>query len=249
MEIINENNSELCLACRTGDIEVVDEILNTRVIIINVVDSDGNTPLILAVRNGHLNVVKRLLEHPNVDVNVSGTRGWTPLMWAILWMDPTYGDYLDIVRTLLQVPALQLGRCCDNGATALHYACLDNRISILKLLCQDSRCNPAFVNKKDNDGYTALMRGVCMGHLDSVKELDIEGTDYHTNNMSGTTLIEMARKRKKAQVFEYLMQRPNVDSLMVICAHIISRYVKTIYDVESLNLPVTVKQFLARFVN
>ena len=249
MEIINENYSELCGACRTGDIEVVDEILKTRVIIIDLVDYDGNTPLIFAVRNGHLNVVKRLLEHPNVDVNVSGTRGWTPLMWAILWMDINYGDYIDIVKTLLQVPSLQLNICCDSGATALHYACLHNRISILKLLCEDSRCNPAFVNKKDNDGYTALMRAVCMGHLDSVKELDIEGTDYHTNNMYGTTLIEMARKRKKNEVFNYLMQRPNVDTLMVICAHNICRYVMTIDDVESLQIPLTVKQFLSKFVN
>ena len=87
-----------------------------------------------------------------------------------------------------------------------------------------------------------------MGHLDIVKELDMEGTDYHTKNMYGTTLIEMARKRNKAEVFEYLMQRSNVDTLMVISAHNISRYV-TIDDVESLPIPVTVKQFLARFVN
>ena len=77
----------------------------------------------------------------------------------------------------------------------------------------------------------------------------MEGTDYHTKNMYGTTLIGMARKRNKAEVFEYLMQRPNVDTLMVISAHNISRYVTTIDDVESLPIPVTVKQFLARFVN
>ena len=254
MEIINDNTSELCGACRTGDIEVVEEILNTRVININVVDTDvGDTALILAVRNGHLNVVKRLLQHPDVDVNAPGTRGLTPLMWAILWMDPIdnedYGEYFDIVRTLLQVPSLQLGRCCDTGGTVLHYACQANLVYILKLICQDSRCNPALVNKKDNGGYTALMRGVCMGHLDIVKELDMEGTDYHTKNMYGTTLIEMARRRNKAEVFEYLMQRPNVDTLMVISAHNISRYLTTIDDLESLQIPVTVKQFLSRFVN
>ena len=58
MQIIPDNTSDLCVACITGDIEDVEEILNTRLININLVDSDGDTPLILAVRNGHLNVVK-----------------------------------------------------------------------------------------------------------------------------------------------------------------------------------------------
>ena len=248
MDMIEYYNTELCVNCAMGDIEDVEEILNTRVININLFDSFGNTPLILAVRNGHLNIVKRLLEHPDVDVNAPCTIGWTPLMHAILFMDPTFGDFLGIVRRLLEVPALQLLRCCHNGETALHYACKYNRVSILKLLCQDSRCTPALVNKKDSDGYTALMRGVRMGHLDIVKELDMEGTDYHTKNMYGTTLIEMSKKRNKAQVFEYLMQRPNVDTLMVISAHKISKYVTTKDDVESLPIPVPVKHFLARFV-
>ena len=42
MEIINENNSELFMACRTGNIELVEKIMNTRLININAVDSDVN---------------------------------------------------------------------------------------------------------------------------------------------------------------------------------------------------------------
>ena len=82
MDIIEYNNTELCVNCATGDIEDVEEILNTRVININFVDSFGNNPLTLAVRMGHLNIVKRLLEHPDVDVNAPCTIGWTPLMHA-----------------------------------------------------------------------------------------------------------------------------------------------------------------------
>ena len=178
MDIIEFQNTELCVNCATGDIEDVEEILNTRVININFVDSFGNNALTKAVMMGHLNIVKRLLEHPDIDVNVACMKGWTPLMYAILSIDyPTNGVWSCIVRRLLEVPSLQLLRCCHNGETALHYACKYNRVSILKLLCQDSRCTPALVNKKDSDGYTALMRGVRMGHLDIVKELDMEGTD------------------------------------------------------------------------
>lgn len=249
MEIINDNHSDLLFACQTGNIELVEEIINTRVININFGDSDGDTPLIFAVRNGHLSVVKKLLQHPDVDVNYSDCKGWTPLMWAIFCMEPNVGQYLDIVKTLLQVPSLQLGRCCNDGQTALHYVCEENLVSVLKLLCQDSRCNPALVNKKDIYGCTALMNAVCFGHLDNVKELDIEGTDFHTTTLEGTTLIQMARIENKPEVSEYLMQRPNVDTLMVISAHNISRYLTTIDDLESLQIPVTVKEFLSRFVN
>ena len=249
MHIINENHIDLLKACQTANIEVLEEIINTRVININFGDSDGDTPLIFAVRNGHLSVVKKLLEHPDVDVNCCDCKGWTPLMWAIFCMEPNVVQYFDIVKALLQVPSLQLGRCCNDGQTALHYVCEQNLVSVLKLLCQDSRCNPALVNKKDSDGYTALMTAVCWGHLDNVKELDMEGTDFHTTTFEGTTLIQMSMMENKPEVYEYLMKRPNVDTLMVICAHIISTYVTTIDDVESLQIPVTVKQFLSKFVN
>jgi len=217
------------LACKTGNIDVVEQIINTSVININICDCDGDTALIFAVRNGHLSVVKRLLKHPDVDVNQSDSTGWTPLMWAVFCMEPNFGQFLDIFKTLLQVPSLQLGRMDEDGQTVLHFVCEEN--------------------KKDSYGYTALMKAVCWGHLDNVKKLDMEGTDFHTTTLEGTTLIQRAMIENKRELTEYLMKRPNVDTLMVICAHIISRYVKTVYDVESLNLPVTVKQFLARFVN
>lgn len=254
MEIIKENNSELCLACLSGDIEVVEEILQKSVININVIDTDvGDTPLIFAVRNGHLNVVKRLLQHPHIDVNAPGTRGLTPLMWSIFCLgsidNEDYGQYFDIFTTLMEVPLLQLVRSCVLGATVLHYACHGNLVYILKLLCNDSRCNPAFVNKKDTFGDTALMKAVWKGHLDIVKELDIEGTDYNTKNKYGTTLIETARMRNKDKVLEYLIQRPNVDTLMIICAQNMCRYLTSIDDLESLQIPLTIKEFLSRFVN
>ena len=131
MEIINDNYSELFLACRSGDIEVVEEILKKSVININVIHPDvGDTPLIFAVRNGNLNVVKRILQHPHVDVNAPGTRGLTPLMWSIFCLgsidNEDYGQYFNIVRKLLEVPLLQLGKSCLLGSTVLHYVCHGN---------------------------------------------------------------------------------------------------------------------------
>ena len=253
MEIIKANTNELCEACITGDIDDVDEILNTMEININLVHTDvDDTALILGVRNRHLNVVKRLLKHPDVNVNAPGSYGFTPLITCIFFMDPLdneeFCEYFDIFRTLLEVPSVQLGICCDRGWTVLHYICDKNLVSFLKLLCDDSRFNPGLVNKKDNCADTAIMRGVWNGHLNIVKQLDIEGSDYNTKNIYGESLIEIAKFKNRTDVLDYLMKRPNVDTLMVICAHNISRYLTKIDDIESLQIPLTVKEFLSRFV-
>ena len=128
----------------------------------------------------------------------------------------------------------------------------------MKLLCHDSRRSPGVVNKKTSDGVTALIAAVYCGFLDIVKELDREGTDFLTKNWNGTTLIEMARRMIEMAstrrndydaVLKYLKERPKVDSLQVIAGHNIARYVRNKADVETLEIPVTVKQFLAGFVN
>merc|ERR1712187_463485 len=252
MQNIEDNTRELCEACITGNIEGVEEILSNKEVDINGRDNVGDTPLMCAADNGHLNIVRRLLQHPEMDVNAPGRIGFTPLMIAVVC------NYLAIVRTLLDVPALQLGRCSNYGCTALHAACFYNRVPIMKLFCQDSRCSPGVVNKKNIYGDTALMKAIKYGgHLDIVKELDKEGTDFFIKDRDGTTLIEMAReedrnarrKRNKAEVLKYLIERPKVDTLKVIVAHNIARYVRNKAVVETLEIPVRLRKLLAGFVD
>ena len=49
-------------------------------------------------------------------------------------------------------------------------------------------------------------------------------------------------------MLKYLKERPKVDTLKAIVAHNIARYVRNKADVEAMEIPVTVKQFLAGFV-
>ena len=55
------------------------------------------------------------------------------------------------------------------------------------------------------------MRAVYGGHLDIVKELDMEGTDFFTKDKNGRTLMEIARRGTRADVLEYLIERNKVD--------------------------------------
>ena len=100
---------------------------------------------------GNIEEVEDVLSNEEVDIN--GGDNCTPLVSAVL------GGHLNIVRRLLEHPDLQLGKKDDiYGDNALHVACRKNRLSILNLLCQDRRCTPNVVNKKDIYGETPLMK-------------------------------------------------------------------------------------------
>jgi len=208
----------------------------------NTRDENVQIKLSKACSDGDIVVVEDILEE--VDINNRDYMGDTPLIYAM-----GIGA-LDIVRRLLEHPRIQLGKRVSFGFTALHEACLWNRVEIVRLLCQARSCGPGIVNMKNRDGDTALMIAVYWGYLDIVKEVDIEGTDFFTKDgYNGRTLIETARMRKNAKVLEYLIERNKVDNLQVISAHNVARYMKNKADVEALDIPETVRHFLARFVD
>ena len=179
---------------------------------VNFVDELGE-----ACNFGNLGEVENILATEEVPIN-GYHNGYTPLMWAVI------RGHLAIVRRLMEYPGIMLGSGYTYGNnTALHEACRYNRVSIVRLLCQDSRCGPGVVNKKNSDGDTPLMIAVHCGHLDIVRELDIEGTDFSTKDSHGRSIIEIARLWSTAEVLEYLIERHKVDSLKVIAAHNIVR--------------------------
>ena len=111
---------------------------------------------------------------------------------------------------------------------------------------------------EDRHGNTALMLAVVMGNVDIVRELDKEGTDFFIEDGSGVTLIAMARimcevedeedEKDHKAVLKYLLERKKVDSLQVIAAHNVARYGMNKAEVDTLEIPVTLRDFLSRFV-
>ena len=150
-----EKTAVLRTACRNGNIEMVEEILNYEYVELDLNSFGyGYTPLTTAVRYGHLDIVRRLIKHPEVDINGHDCEGYTPLIWAA-----EYGHF-DILRTLLEVPKTEL---CY---ITLYRACFRNHVSIVKLLCQDRRCSPCIVNKRNivgNDCCSLGIPGCCEG--------------------------------------------------------------------------------------
>jgi len=209
---------------------------------------DNAMKLCVSILAGKKEVVKRILGGCDVDINSGADCVNTPLIYAIR-RHARFGGYLDIVRRLLEHEGIQLGKMSHDNMTALHWACYKGSISVVQLLCQHSRCSPAVVNKKTRGGETALMMAVSQGHLEIVRELDMEGTDFFTTDRRGRSLMAMARMRNNADVLQYLVERKKVDSLKAIVAHYVARYIQNKADVESLGIPETLEKYLARFVD
>ncbi|EAW22033.1 ankyrin repeat domain-containing protein [Aspergillus fischeri NRRL 181] len=72
------NSLSLHLAAATGDIEIIQRLLNYEYEV-NTRDNRGRTPLHRAVEKGHLAVVNLFLAQPNIDINRADSRGRTPM--------------------------------------------------------------------------------------------------------------------------------------------------------------------------
>jgi len=204
-----------------------------------------------ACAHGDIEEVKRILGSGEVDVNAEDRGGVAPLLYVMLY------NRIDILRLLLARDDLDLGvRGRYTGCTALHQAYLLHYLvqlssyPIIEIFCHDYRCTPGIVNTEDYQGETVLYKAVKAGYLDIVKELDkVEGTDFHTKDSQGDTLVEVARRCGHDEVVEYLVERnKKVDSLKVIAAKTVAKYMKAESDVEHLEIPHFLHRLVAGFL-
>ena len=201
-----------------------------------------------ACSEGDIKTVKDILRRKVVDINHLFD-GKTPLMCAMLRND-LLCNQVDIVSHLLTQPELQLDKRDSCGWTALHWACYNNNPIAVRLFCQDTRCFPSIVNIKNKSGETALMRAVNYGHIEVVQEMEnVEGADFRIKDSYGRNLIEMARRLGHDAVVEHLVERNKVvDSLTMIAAYSVAKYVEDPSDVEYLEIPDALQRLVAGFV-
>lgn len=113
-EHFNINNNSLIYYSRIGRLDIVNKLLLSPKIKINVQNRYDNTALIYASRHGYYNVVKRLLEC-NADCNIQGEEKKTALIWA------SRNVRVDMVKLLLDYEAYYYLEDIQN-ITALMWA-------------------------------------------------------------------------------------------------------------------------------
>jgi ankyrin repeat protein len=94
------------------------------------------------------------------------------------------------IQTLLKEQAK--GKSKD-GFTALHWACSNGNVEMVKFLIL-----PETVNEKDKNGYTPLHFAVQSGKLDIVKYLLQNGANQKAKDSKGKTPLDFATEKLKA---------------------------------------------------
>ena len=188
-----------CVALK-GHSRVVKLLLAAHGIDVNQACRDGNTPLYAAVAEGHEEIVRLLLDMPNVNIDERMKEGVTALFYAarnnltgiveqlvrrganvnqavITGTTPLCSaakrGHLQVVRILLQAPAIAVDQATDDGVTPVAIASQEGHKDTVRLLLMKG----ADPNIKHVSGITPLhLAGMC-GHTAIVEMLLRVGSD------------------------------------------------------------------------
>jgi uncharacterized protein len=143
-------------AVEDGETGLVEDYINSGGAI-DVRTLKGQTPLLLAASGGHTETIKILIEN-GANVNKESAAELTPLMGASI------SGNVDSVKLLLDNGA-RVNEACALG-TALHFACMANNSSIIKVLVESG----ADLNISDKNGRTPLD---LFSLTDQLKDIDL----------------------------------------------------------------------------
>ena len=119
-EQVNQYDSQkmglLYLACKSGQFEIVHNLLSHGSIDLNKASEDGTTPLYIACQNGHLKIVKELLNQKIIDINKATNDDVTPLDIAC------HQEHFEIVEELLRRGA-KINDEIFNATSIFYSAC------------------------------------------------------------------------------------------------------------------------------
>ncbi|KAF2904721.1 hypothetical protein ILUMI_01458 [Ignelater luminosus] len=197
------------------------------------------TPLIIAARYGHEKVVKMLLSKFQPNLEQEGTvkfDGYVIEGASALWCAAGAG-HLNVVKILVKAGA-NVNHPTRTNSTPLRAACFDGRLDIVKYLTShcanihiankyNNTClmiaaykghldvvsflleNGANPNEKAHCGATALYFAAESGHIAIVKELLKYNAQFTVNDV-GMTALKAAAERTRADIVEYLVERPEI---------------------------------------
>jgi len=146
---MEENISNFISACESGNLDVVEEILEIPGFDPNDMGIERFNGLQFACYNGQTRIVSKLLSLPNINLDVRTQFGNTILHWAC------ERNNLDTVKLLLLNPSINIDAYNTSGETPLFITTCWNHIEITKLLIR----NGANINKKNNIGTNILVKG------------------------------------------------------------------------------------------
>jgi len=223
-------------ACREGQVQKVDALLNADRRLANFRDDDDRLPLHWAASYNRPAIIDILAEQRDFDIDAQDSMGWTALMMAASLKDgetlvdallakgadpnvkTNHGQTavhfasskgnLDVVRTLIAHKAS--ARVKDKrGQLPLHRAAAVGNVPIVKVLLQSQ--SP--VNATDADGSSALHHAIAEGHGETAIELLKAGADSSKKDSSGALAIALA---PDAKVRSYIVHAAELEGIEIV---------------------------------
>ena len=213
-------------ACSNGNTEVVEQLLQHPKIDVNAQNREGFTALMYAANRDNAKIAEKLINHPDIDVNAQNEYGNTALIIA------SYYGNTKAAEKLLQHPNIDISLRDDDNYTALDWANINKHHKIAQMIKDYKRgvdkrginkdsgykigvgINEyvAEVNKRDNDGNTALMLASFYGWTDEVKKLLADPEiDVNMRHSTGVTALMDACSNGNTEVVDQLLQHPEID--------------------------------------
>ena len=190
----------LYVAAQERHVEVVKLLLATPGINVNLAEMAGAAPLCIAAQEGQEEVVKLLLDAPTIRIDARKANGATALIDAAasnfprivellikgganvnLMLDAgstalsaaAYRGYLEVVRVLLQAPAIEVNHTTKSVISPLAMACANGHRDVTTLLLEKG----AYPNITFESGIAPLHLACLRGHTAIVEILLNAGVD------------------------------------------------------------------------
>jgi ankyrin repeat protein len=184
--------------CRTGDIDIVKEILKINI--------KPKRALIVAAESNQLDIVKLLLEEENYDPNYTDGSGWNAVHWA------ASEDSLSVVKYFLEKQRFTCNavtnKGMNNGADTLLIITL--RYKAIK--CAELLINKKFqIDKKDQSGWAPIRWAYYKQLYQLLNVLINNGADINSKANDGTTILHCATKDENVEVVKTILSQEEVN--------------------------------------
>jgi ankyrin repeat protein len=174
----------------------------------NAEDAKGWTPLVFAAKSGHLGAARALIAK-GADVNrrTSTTLGTTVLCFAV------GSGNMELIQALLDQGADINGKS-RNGLTPLIWTASNGKAALAEfLISKGADLNLFGLIDSRGAALNAMMAATEAGKLEMLQFLIEKGAKLEaTNNMGDTTLMEVAKRDRPAEVKLLIEKGANIDA-------------------------------------
>lgn len=196
------DDTPLHTAARVGAVDIVQVLLRTGKVKVNVTNSYNYTAIHCATHEGHLNVIDELLNAPDVDPCMRDLDDDTPLHLAA-----RYG-HKNIVQRLMGSSYEDLNIVNKTNQTPLHRAAEHGHIDVVDLFLEDQNVDPSIA---DHNGDTPFHIAIKGRHEDIALKLVTRVVPIHPNK-DNMAALQLCIKEGLANVVDTLLKQPSMNA-------------------------------------